>query len=64
MNLHLPFRESVCSSITPPSSPFFHLHELQEDIVKLFIAGKPFIKDMLRNQFRFKETSPDLHKEW
>jgi hypothetical protein len=42
------------------SVPLFNINELQEDIVTCFVAGKPFIHDMLRISFIFKVTGPKV----
>ena len=44
------------------SSAMFDLDKLESDVVRYFIAGKPFIKDVdvtLRRSFRFRDNKTD-----
>ena len=44
------------------TSPMFDLRKLESDVVRCFIAGKPFIKDVdntLRRSFRFRDNKAD-----
>ena len=44
------------------TTPMFDLRKLESDVVRCFIAGKPFIKDVdstLRRSFRFRDNKAD-----
>ena len=55
---------SVSVAVVNPrrTSPMFDLSKLESDVVRCFIAGKPFIKDVdgtLRRSFRFRDNKAD-----
>ena len=44
------------------TSPMFDLSKLESDVVRCFVAGKPYIKDAdgtLRRSFRFRDNKAD-----
>ena len=60
----VPEDPSVSVAVVNPmrTSPIFDLSKLESDVVRSFIAGKPFIKDVdgtLRRPFRFRDNKAD-----
>ena len=60
----VPEDSSVSVAVVNPrrTTPMFDLSKLESDVVRCFIAGKPFIKDVdgtLRRSFRFRDNKAD-----